>query len=189
VTTKRPRILLDVDGVLADFVSSYLELVYQETGNRHTHEQVTQFDMKRALGLTDIDAAHVAAQIQREGFCSAIEPLPGAVDAVRRLQAISDVYIITSPWNSCPTWTHEREKWLANHFAIPHAHVLHGSAKHLVVGDVLVDDRWDTCVKWRDEHPSKTVVMWESPWNRTCEWSGWLTNDWDQLIRLVEALP
>jgi 5'(3')-deoxyribonucleotidase len=181
-------VLLDVDGVLADFVAGYLQLVCDVTGLRFQHENVTEFRIGRALGLTADDDRAVANGIT-QGWCAGLDPIPGAVDGYKKLSAIADVYIVTSPWNKCPTWTYEREQWLAKHFGIPHARVLHGSAKHLVRGDVLVDDKTETCVKWRDEHPDKTVVLWESPWNVRDAWGGVLTNDWDRLVRLVEVLP
>lgn len=181
-------ILLDVDGVLCDFVSGYLTLVYEETGRQFEHHHVTQFDLKRALGLSDTESASVAQRVQQPGFCAGLAPLPGAVDGVRLLQEVADVYIVTSPWNSNPTWTHEREKWLAAHFGIHHSHVLHGSAKHLVVGDVFIDDRAETIVKWNAAHPGKTAVLWETPWNAGNAWPGVLTNDWTRVRTLVEVL-
>lgn len=181
-------VLLDVDGVLADFVSRYLDLVEEVTGRRYTHADVTEFDIGKALGFTPEQSKTIASGI-RTGFASSLEPLPGAIDAVKRLREVAEVYIVTSPWNSCETWMSERERWLRVHFDFPHSHVIHGSAKHIVTGDVLVDDRHDTCVKWRDAHPGKTVVMWQAPWNEHCEWPGVLTNDWERLITIVKELP
>jgi 5'(3')-deoxyribonucleotidase len=167
------RVLVDVDGVLADFVAKYLQLVHEVTGKQFTHEQVTEFDIGKALGLTPEQSGAVARGVLT-GFASMLEPLPGAVEGLRRLREISEVYIVTSPWNKCETWMSERERWLRVHFDFPHSHVLHGSAKHLVRGDILIDDKTET---------------WESPWNKRDPWAGVLTNDWDRVCRLVEVLP
>lgn len=182
------RVLLDVDGVLADFVAGYLDLVAEVTGKRFTHQQVTEFNIGTALGFTAEQSAAIAAGVVT-GFASNLAPLPGAIDAVKRLREIAEVYIVTSPWNKCDTWMSERERWLRTHFDFPHSHVLHGSAKHLVRGDVLVDDKTETIVKWQAANPGSTAILWECPWNKHDAWAGVLTNDWDRLIRLVEVVP
>jgi 5'(3')-deoxyribonucleotidase len=184
---KTLRVLLDVDGVLADFVKSYLRLVYEVTGRWYEHHHVTEFNLGNALGLTADEASEVNKGIV-QGWCSEIEPLTGAIEGVGALSYLADVYVVTSPWNKCPTWTYEREQWLARHFGIPHAKVLHGSAKHLVRGDVLVDDKTETCVKWQAEHPCSSCVLWKSPWNSRDAWAGVLTNDWGRLHALVKEL-
>lgn len=187
MSKKKPTVLCDVDGVLADFVAGYLAVVEFVAGRKHTHAEVTQFDIGAALGFTPEQSAAIKRGIST-GFATALAPLPGAVEGFGRLEEIADVYIVTSPWNSCPTWTHEREQWLKRYFGVTSSRVLHGSAKHLVRGDVLIDDKTETIVKWSAAHPGKTAVLWESPWNVRDAWAGVLTNDWDRLCRTVEAL-
>lgn len=183
----KPVVLVDVDGVLSGFVSSYLRAVYRETGRQYSYEDVTQYDMKRALGLNDLEAANVASHVQTPGFCEDIPVLEGATDGVRRLQEIAEVYIVTAPWNANRTWTYEREKWLARNFGIPSSRVIHTHAKHLVTGDILVDDKTDTIRKWSETHPG-TAVLWECPWNIADEWSGPRTNNWDDVCNLVAGM-
>lgn len=182
----RLRLLLDVDGVLANFVESYLDLVAIVTGRRYQPEQVTQFDIGGSLGLTPAESSEVKRLLgESQGFCLALRMYEGAQDGVARLQQLADVYIVTSPWNSCPTWTHEREAWLKKHFKIPHSRITHTSAKYLCRGDVFVDDKVDAVIKWQSEHPTALGVVWDTPHNQLDSYDGVRTSDWGMLARLI----
>lgn len=183
----RPRVLLDCDGVLSRFMDGALALINDLLGTGYVIDDVTEFDFSRALGLRPDVAAAVKRRIgQAPGFAAELEIYPGAVDGVRRLREVAEVYIVTSPWNSNPTWCHDREWWLDKHFGIKHAHVLHTSAKHLVRGDVFVDDKTSSCEAWRDAWPGGIAVQWRTPHNRRDAWLGISTGNWDELIGIVE---
>lgn len=177
-------LLLDADGVFVDFTKGFLQKIYEVTGKRFAAEQITGFRICQALGLTDAEEKAVWESI-KPGFCTDLEPIPGAIEAIQRLMLIADIYVVTSPVNRVPTWTHEREKWIRKHLGIHHSQVLHGSAKHLVRGDFFVDDRADTCEQW-DLHNAGTAIMWESPWNIKFPWNGHRFNNWAKLETLIQ---
>lgn len=182
------RVLLDCDGVLADFVSAALDIVWEEFGLRFQPADVTEFDIMKSLGFGPDDSARFKRLVGgEEGLASTLAVYPGAREGVDRLRAIAEVYIVTSPFGSNPTWTHDREKWLKKHFDIGSKHIVHTSAKHLCVGDVFVDDKTEACVAWQAEHPNGVAVQWATPHNRRDGWNGASTNDWAKLLRYVEA--
>jgi len=182
----KPRVLLDVDGVLADFVGGYLALLAEHTGIVATPEQITAFDIGASLGLTREQSARMKRAIgDAEHFARKLAVYPGAQEGVAALHKVAEVYIVTSPWNSNRTWTYDREQWLAEHFGIPHARVVH-SAKHLVRGDVLIDDKTETLRAWSVEHEFGKPIQWVTPHNQRDEWDGWATNDWTKLCAMVE---
>lgn len=182
------RVLLDVDGVLCDFIDGVLDLVHETTGRRHTREHVTAFDFAASLKLSRDEAALVKKAISyRANWWSSLPVLDGAQLGVERLREVAEVFIVTSPWNSCPTWLHEREAWLKRHFQIPHSHVLVGSAKHIVAGHMLVDDKTETLRDWSRAHGhlGGIGVQWQTPHNRADEWAGLSTQSWDELLGWV----
>lgn len=182
----KPRVLLDCDGILSAFIPGALRIVNAMLGTSHVSADVTEFDFCAALGL----APDIAASVKRaigatHGFCAALEVLPGAIDGVRLLREVADVYVVTSPWNSNPTWMSEREAWLARHFGIAHAKVIHTSAKYVCAGDFLVDDKTSTLVSWRKAHPTGIAVRWATDHNWRDDWNGESTCSWRELIALV----
>lgn len=178
------RILLDCDGVLADFVGPVLDLVHEVTGRRHKREDIAAFDFVAQLGLSRDEAVLVKREIShRDGWWCSLPVYEGARAGVDRLREFGEVFVVTSPWNSCRTWLHDRETWLAKHFDIPASNLLVGSAKHLVAGDMLVDDRSDTLrewARWHGHHGGK-AVQWQTPHNRNEPWLGLSTRCWNEL--------
>lgn len=181
------RVLLDCDGILSDFVGAYLRILHEHTGIERRPEEVTDFDIGLSLGLSREQTARMKRAIGDEHrLARVLDVYPGAREGVARLRALADVYIVTSPWNSNPTWTHDREWWLREHFDIPHARVVHTSAKHLCRGDVFIDDKTSAVVNWQAEHPSGLGIVWDTAHNRREAWSGPRTSSWDALIEMVQ---
>jgi 5'(3')-deoxyribonucleotidase len=183
----RPRVLLDVDGVLADFVGELLTIANSLLSASYTREQITQFDWAASLGLAPRIEQLVSRCVSAApGLARDLVVLPGAQDGVRRLRALADVYIVTSPWPSSPTWCHDRYVWLDRYFGIAPRYVVHAMAKHIVSGDVLIDDRTATLNAWQAAHPRGAAVQWQTPHNRLDDWAGVSTSNWDRVIEIVE---
>lgn len=198
------RILLDCDGVLADFIGGVCDALDDlfgvadplngEPARMFTPEQVTEFDFCKGFALSSDEKRAIMAHISKSpDFWRNLVAFPEAVDGVRRLREVADVYIVTSPWNSCRTWLSDREWWLRDRFDIPHSRVIACSAKHLVSGDMLVDDKTSTLVEWDNEQSASWVmpdstagttfaVQWETPHNRRDGWTGHSTRSWQQLL-------
>lgn len=183
----KPTILLDVDGVLADFVSAFLDVVREQLGRSYQPEDVTSFGIANSLRLSKEDFDRCALIVGEPGFCAGLGIYPGAIEGVAHLRSIAEVYIVTSPWNSNPTWTHDREAWLERHFGIPHSRVIHTSAKHLVRGDFLIDDKTETLQRWSVANRDGLAVQWATPHNRTDGWTGLVADTWSGLFEILDC--
>lgn len=183
---KRPRILVDCDGILADFVASALKLINDHTGEDHTHDEIVQWDVFKALGKKDIE--HILDNaVANGGFCAALEVLPGSVSAIEKLRRRGDVFIVTSPYDA-PNWVYERTRWLERHFGFHKKQIVNTSSKFVVSGDVLVDDSDKNLQEWLDHHSQGLALLWDRPWNRQATPDGvHRVNDWDTLIQRVDT--
>lgn len=168
----RPRVLLDVDGVLGDFVSVWLDTIRRHCALRIEPREVTGWDLFEVLAhrfpddftlSRAKDACYTAAK--SEGFHDELQPYDGAQDGVARLARVADVYVVTSPWHG-PWWCYERDGWLGEHFGIQRSHIVHTNAKHLCAGDVFVDDRPENVSAWHEAHPASAAALWSQPWNQ-----------------------
>jgi len=172
--------------VLADFMGAALKIINRELGTLHVIEDVTEFDFAKALGLSAMDATTVKRAIGNEPRLAAgLGVLAGSVDGMRALRSVSDVYIVTSSWDSNETWEFDRKAWLRRNFDIHHHEIVFTAAKHVCGGDFLVDDRTETLVRWQAEHPSGRAVQWRTLHNRRDEWNGISTASWGKIIDLV----
>lgn len=185
------RVLLDVDGLLADFTSSALEVVAKVVGRRYALADVVCFDFCDALGLPKASRRAVMNTIAHTpGFARDMEPCDGAIKGVAQLRAMADVYIVTTPWPGSPTWEHERREWLAERFKIDHKHVLQGDPKFLVDGDMFVDDRSGNVRAWLAERPTKCGVFWGTRHNtsESVPAGAYLVTSWPSLLELAQGL-
>ena len=144
------RILLDCDGVLGDFTGTLLMQLNEKLGTDYTRDRVRQFDMRTWL---DDDAFATAQDIlNAPGFARSLDPIEGAIASVLTLRAFGhEVYVVTSPFVTNPTWEHDRRRWLDVAFGIDEDHIISTTAKHLVAGDVFVDDRPKHVRRWSAE--------------------------------------
>ncbi len=180
----RPRVLLDSDGVVSDWIGGVLDVVREISGRIHYHDEVTTWLKLHQLGLTATQQKELEERIAEPGFCESLEELPGAREGVRRLREHADVHFVTSPWVSCPTWTFERTAWLQRHgYITDFKEVTHTYAKELVRGDFLVDDKPENVKKWSAANPDGQGFIWTQPWNRYAD--GYKIGSWDNLIGYV----
>jgi 5'(3')-deoxyribonucleotidase len=107
-----------MDGVIVDFASA-LELQSEET-------------LKEYEGRLD----------EIPGLFSQMKPMPGALEAVRRLNERYDCYILsTAPWNNPSAWS-DKVAWITEHLDdVFHKKMIITHCKHLCKGNYLIDDR------------------------------------------------
>ena len=184
----KPRVLLDVDGVLADFHTPCIELINQFGGTNHKVEDFDDWDIFNALKTPEDVKARVYEEMNKPGWCTNIKFYPGCQEGVAKLREIANVYVVTSPMKG-ETWTRERDRWLARHFNFTTKQIIHASAKYVCAGDFLIDDKIDNLVKWKKHNPNGHPIRWVMAHLASHEWPGEQTNDWDRLCVWVSEFP
>lgn len=150
--------LLDVDGVLADFAGALLLWA----GPKYAREQLIEWDLLKALGL-DHRQRNFDAYAGEPGFCESLQVLDGAREFVESLRAFANVVVVTSPYSAARLWTFERLRWLERHFGITKHDVIFAKRKELVRGDFMVDDRPEN-VEAFAAAGGRSLLM-SQPWN------------------------
>jgi len=180
----RPRVLLDCDGVIADFLTPFLHYVNHFGRTSHTLSEMSKWDLYESFSVPQDIRDLVDAKINEEGFAQTLSLYPGAQDGVAALQAIADVYVVTSPWSS-PTWNHDRRLWLKKHFDIGGDHLIATRAKHVCAGDVLIDDKTSTLERWNECHPRGLPIRWAGPNNYATSYVGITVGNWSETLQLI----
>lgn len=179
------RVLLDIDGVCADFLTSALRVVHKMTGVFYRPEDLTSWDSVQQIAT---DACW--DRFREEGFCASMLPYAGAVEGVERLRSIAEVRALTSPIHG-RHWYFERAEWCQRHLGIHTDHVYFAKHKHLVHGDILIDDRAEHVREWAAAHPRGVGVLWSQPYNvnESCRAPGngrvRRARTWDDVVRVV----
>lgn len=114
----KKRIYVDMDNVLVDFKSG---LDLQDDATKATYEN----------RLDEIP-----------GIFSQMKPMPGAIEAMHKLQQHFDLYILsTAPWKNPSAWS-DKVKWVTTYLDdVFHKRLIITHCKNLCKGEYLIDDR------------------------------------------------
>lgn len=162
----KPRVLIDVDGPLtASFVEQSCAYL-RKLGLNVFFEHATDWELAKALNLSDGHKKLLHRRIRQPGFAANFEPRRGALEFLNELREKAYVYAVTSPLTGSSTWAHEREEWLVRELGFKHRYVVSVRDKSLVSGHVLIDDKPDNLTTWRAAQGGR-AILWEMPYNST----------------------
>ncbi|CAL9701367.1 unnamed protein product [Knipowitschia caucasica] len=183
---KRLRVLVDMDGVLADFEGGFL----RKFRARFPQEPFISLEERRGFwvsaqyGELREDLCDKAISIwESKDFFLELEPLPGAVEVVKQMSQMenTDVFICTSPikrYQHCPQ---EKYAWVEKHLGHDFLdQVILTRDKTLVSGDILIDDKpdilgvesspsWEhilfsACHNLHQNCPQRRLTSWADDW-------------------------
>lgn len=182
------RLLLDCDGVMADFTGAllpHIACLLDRRDNPPTDDEITEFDIAAAFGLPP---ALVYEPVGLAGFCRNLEPYPGAAEGIEVLRKRGvEVRACTTPFDS-DHWSRERERWLVEKMGFDRKHIIQVHEKEICAGAALIDDKTSTLVKWQAEYPSARAIQFVRPWNKRDAWEGSRVADWPSLVTTVLGL-
>jgi 5'(3')-deoxyribonucleotidase len=94
-----------------------------------------------------------------------LEVMPGAEEALRKLNQDFDIFIAsTPPWDRPDMWGAKRE-WIAEHFPYLKRKLILTHRKDLLIGDILIDDS-----RWRGQPDFKGAWLWFGTNQRCLDW-------------------
>lgn len=183
---KRKRLLIDVDEVLADFQTPVFELIHLLFGKYLTPHDFKTWDI--LADFTDEEKSALFAEMAKPGFCRGFSVVEGALEAVKRMREIVDVYPVTNPFHMGP-WAADRNEWLQENFGFERGQIVHTSAKHLVNGNAILDDNPTHVVDWLGENPTKLGMLWHIPNTRMLTHYDHLrVRSWDEVLKQLTNL-
>jgi 5'(3')-deoxyribonucleotidase len=161
------RILVDMDGVLADVYSRFSELYEEETGLKKTIDEI--------IGLKEGEAFPEALRwVKTPGF---FRTIPVIHDSQRVLKLLNETYeiIVVSMATEFPASLTDKQLWLIEHFPyISWKQVIFCGNKNLIPADIMIDDHFKNLDSFKGEtimflqphnmnsfdHKHKTVSSW-----------------------------
>ena len=145
----KKRVLVDMDGVLANIYQQAINFEYADSGRLITIEEVT--------GKQDEVVAFPNGKkhINTRGFFKTAPVMENAVEVMRKLVGVYDVYIVSAAMEF-PKSLEEKHEWLAEHFPfISWKNIIFCGSKVPIQGDILIDDHY----KNLDPFPNRTLLF------------------------------
>ena len=184
---KRPRILLDVDGVLT---SGFVDGVCRALGGWGINVgpgDVDQWDFWKSLSVPPDIRYAIKERMQGLGVALSFKTLPGSYEFVAACQEWADVYYVTSPMPG-PYWAYEREEWLVSNYGANRHQIISCHDKFVVAGDAFIDDKLENLQRWSREWPTSGVpILWRLPSNRHDKWI-FEASTYEELLILLDPL-
>lgn len=175
--SRRLRIAVDMDEVIADSFTRHLSLYNQATGANLTREMVSQHGLEALIPRERREQFHAIPY--GDGFFADLEVLPGSREALLKLSQNHDVYI-TSAAMEVPTSFADKFQWMAQNFPfIPPSRTVFCGDKNIVNADVLIDDRSRHFKGFRG-----TGILFTAPHNAN-EAPALRANNWEEVLEIL----
>ncbi|XP_021562293.1 5'(3')-deoxyribonucleotidase, cytosolic type [Carlito syrichta] len=127
---------------------------------RETPAELLLLEAEAGTGDSCVSQEKVASVYEAPGFFCDLEPVPGALDAVRQMNDMPDteVFICTSPLQKYGHCVGEKYQWVERHLGPEFVErIILTRDKTVVLGDLLIDDK-DT-IRGQEETPSWEHIL------------------------------
>jgi 5'-nucleotidase len=168
------RLIVDMDGVLADIYGQLIERDAHDTGRRKSLREVT--------GIPEAEAfPHLDNYIHGAGFFRSAAVMPDSQEVLAELNARYEVFIVSAA-TQFPLSLAEKQAWLKEHFPfISWQQLVLCGSKRIVQGDIMIDDHF----KNLDFFQGRTLLF-SQPHNQLADTRGHERVDsWRQVAELL----
>jgi 5'(3')-deoxyribonucleotidase len=186
------KIGIDLDEVLADFLSALIEYHNYTYGTSLVREQFQSYKFWETWGGTRKEAIQKVYDFHKTSYFKNIKPLVGSQEAISILKQNNDLVIVTSRQDDIAEAT---KKWIAQNFPNVFSKVYfanhysqNGSPKtkkqicDSVGVNVLIEDSPEYALECLN--PERRILLLDCPWNRSFELPNGIyrVNSWKEIL-------
>jgi len=165
---KKPVLLLDQDETICDLYKLLVPRLNKTYGLTLDEQDYNKYFGDHTIlqcGLdAGIDRIKIDTIFKTGHFFFDIPPIPGAVEAIKKLRDYYDIYIVTTPYLGANDPFKDKHNWVLKYLKFLKENMILTSHKELICGDILVDDRPPNCKSWKDAHPSGHTASLKYHW-------------------------
>jgi 5'(3')-deoxyribonucleotidase len=129
------RLIVDMDGVLADVYEQFMRFEFEETGRKILRNET--------MGLPEWEAfPNGKKHVRQKGFFRYAPLVPFAPEILERINKRYDVFIVSSA-TEFPNSLEEKYYWMEEHFPfIRWNQLVFCGSKSIINGDIMIDDHY-----------------------------------------------
>jgi len=142
------RLIVDMDGVLADIYAQYFRFETMESGIQRSREDMTGRPESEVF-------RNIRKYVFTRGFFRDAPVIQGSCKALKKLNAQYELFVVSSA-TEFPQSLNEKHDWLTEHFPfITWQQMVFCGSKAVVHGDIMIDDHF----KNLDSFNGKTILF------------------------------
>jgi hypothetical protein len=175
----------DIDGVIADFVKTFIELVWKRYNVSLKETDIYCHDLDLVLGISKEEKNELIRETIREDLAVYL----GAKETIEKLHREGHrIFILTARPHDLIEMT---KTWLEKK-GIPYTELiqLNQGEKHLakIDLDLIVEDNLEDALGWSKK--VKNVLIYDHPWNQTLNIKGLVkrVHNWNEIFKEVQRL-
>lgn len=147
------RLLIDMDGVLADVYAQFIKYEQNETGTAPSLKELTGKLEKEAFKNHD-------TYVNTPNFFASAMPMPDCIDVMRKLNEAYQIFIVSAAMQF-PNSLTEKYNWLNTHFPfLQWTQIVFCGTKEVVYGDIMIDDHFKNL-----DHFKGQTILYTQPHN------------------------
>lgn len=198
-------ILCDVDGVVADLMGGFADWLKLMGADMPMIDisKIEMFDIRQASRLPSL--IETDERLRARGMWPApdgeggingafmefmhgwdayvdVEVISGAREGILELQEDYDVRFVTALMDAAPEHIPSKMKWMKNYFPTVPCFTAPSKLKMDIRGDIGIDDRYDTCMRW--EAVDVRSYVFKQSWNEAPE--GHPRYDWSNIVKAIK---
>jgi len=170
------RILVDMDGVLADVYTRFFELYKKETGKQLTIDDVA--------GKLEEEAFQEQRKwVSEPGFFRNLPVMPGSIERLKKLNESFHV-IVVSLATEFPNSLTDKQMWLHHHYPfISWRQIVFCGDKNIFDADIMIDDHPKNLDNFKGD-----TIMFTQPHNMLLYTRHKRVKSWEEIISLLYPL-
>ncbi len=189
------KIAIDLDEIIAGFLDAFIKY-HNNTYNTTYHKSdFFSYEFWKVIGGTREEAIDKVYGFHNSHYFDEIEPLDGAIDAVKKLKTENKLYLITSRQDDFKDKT---RAWIDKHLSNTFDKVLHSNAypkngtgrkksglcDRLNI-DALIEDNLDYAIECAK--PDRKMILFKYPWNeqRKKPKGIYIVTSWNEALKLL----
>ncbi len=182
---RKLRVAVDVDGIVADFMTPACQVVQEVTGRPFGPSDWTAWDVVESAKLTKEESDECFRRFHQPGFCRNLTPYADAQAGIARLREVADVAFLTAPMGLSPYWAFEREQWLREHFNAK-GRIISTDAKDWCGADALVEDKEANVHPFLETNPGSIGILWHKLYNPSPSPRLHVVHSWEDVLSVIE---
>lgn len=166
MTMKKLRILVDLDGIVANTLPYWLKRIAHKTKVVAQIEDIRQWDLHKCPPLDTVDPKIIFGLLNEDGFMENIPIFFGAAEGLQQLIADGhEIYLVTA--RTGLTSMPETLRWVKKNlpFINVEKQLIFCYNKELIEADVIIDDKPDTLIRYMSTHSHALALGIRYPYN------------------------